>query len=171
MSSIVHDKSLFSCCFRNSQSLTSDNLIVVSFSVIPWVHPLWSSLGFLNLKVHFLPQIWGIFGHYFFTHSAPFPLSSLISLLEFLHSHSFFLLFFWLGYFKWPVFKFDVFFLLLKSDIEFLSWTFQLLYSSVPNCVQLFLKFSVSVGFLILSMPHFPRACRASLWWIFWIVR
>lgn len=154
MSSIVHDKSLFSCCFRNSQSLTSDNLIVVSFSVIPWVHPLWSSFGFLNLKVHFLPQIWGIFGRYFFKHSAPFPLSSLISLLEFLHSHSFFLLFFWLGYFKRPVFKFDVFFfclsVILNSSHELFSY-----YILQFQNVLLFLKFSVSVGFLILFMPHF----------------
>lgn len=65
-----------------------DSLIIISFSVDSLSFFSLRSLGFLDLDVHFLLQIWGVFSRYFFEWAFWSFLSSVCILVCLLLSHS-----------------------------------------------------------------------------------
>lgn len=58
---------LFSCCFQSSFFVFDFWQFDYNVWKPLWVNPSWSLLSFLNLYVHFLPQIYEVSGHYFST--------------------------------------------------------------------------------------------------------
>ena len=58
------------CCFSlaafniYSLCLIFVNLIYMSWSVLPWVYPVWDPLGFLDLGDYFLPHFREVFNYY-----------------------------------------------------------------------------------------------------------
>jgi len=58
------------CCFSLaafnicSLCLNFVNLINMSWGVLPWVYPVWDSLGFLDLGDYFLPHFREVFNYY-----------------------------------------------------------------------------------------------------------
>ena len=56
------------CCFSlaafNICSLCLIFVNVVSWGVLPWVYPVWDSLGFLDLGDYFLPRFREVFNYY-----------------------------------------------------------------------------------------------------------
>lgn len=132
-----YDKLLFCCCFEDSFFVTFDSLITVCLNTSFLGLISLSSLSFLNVKVHFLHQIWEVFGHYFFTDlfvllalACPSEIFIMYMLVCVIVSHKclrlssllfifFFYLLLCLNYFKWSVFQFAVtFFCLIKSAVE-----------------------------------------------------
>lgn len=60
--SLVYGKSLFPCCFQNSLFIFDFWQLDynVSLCVCLWIYLLLRLLGFLDLDVYFLPQIWEV---------------------------------------------------------------------------------------------------------------
>ena len=56
---------LFPCCFYYLFfTLIFVNVISMSWGVLPWVYPVWDSLGFLDLGDYFLPYFREVFSYF-----------------------------------------------------------------------------------------------------------